>query len=362
MFFWRKGVSAAQVAATTPAPAFQRIFIIALENDAIGTTLADPYFANLASRGTLLTNYSAITHPSQPNYVALIAGSTIVTDDIPINLPQTNLVDLLSAKNISWKTYHEDYPGKCSVVSSAGGGLYVRRHNAFISMNTIRNSKTRCARIVNASQLDLDIAANALPQYSFFVPNLNNDGHDTSVAYSAVWMQAFLEPKLLDPNFINGTLVVITYDEAYGGSGNKVYTLLLGPMIPRGVDNASYTHYSLLRLVENNFALGTLKRSDASARVIAMPRTPTPTASATPPPTLTASATPPPTDTPVPTDTPMPTDTVVAPTETPVASDTPSPAPIGTATQIGTPAPTATVLATAAWPVRARMYLPVLLD
>ena len=353
MFFWRKGVSAAPAAAVEAAPAFQRVFIIVFENDSIGSVMADPYFAELATRGTLLTNYSNITHPSQPNYIALIAGATLVIDNTTTDLPQTNLVDLLSAKGVTWKTYQENYPSKCSAVPSSPDGLYVRRHNPFISFNTIRKSSSRCDKIVNSRQLDLDIVANTLPQYSFYTPNLNNDGHDTSIAYAANWLRGFLEPKLLDPNFINETMVVVTFDESGAGS-NMIYTLLLGPMIPKGVDSRAYTHYSLLRLVENNFALGTLNRGDASARVIVMPPTPTPPPTAIPSATPLSTDTPLPTDTPMPTDTPAPTDTAVAPTETPLASDTPAPT--------GTPSPTATVIPTVSWPVRPRVYLPVLLD
>lgn len=72
--------------------AFDRIAIIWLENTdydkAIGdracfvcphssTMSADPLAANLAwlaSKGVTLDNYHAVTHPSQPNYLAAIGG------------------------------------------------------------------------------------------------------------------------------------------------------------------------------------------------------------------------------------------------------------------------------------------------
>jgi hypothetical protein len=51
-------------------------------SEVIGNSQA-PYINALAAGGALLTNYTAITHPSEPNYFALYAGSTfgVTTDD-----------------------------------------------------------------------------------------------------------------------------------------------------------------------------------------------------------------------------------------------------------------------------------------
>ena len=355
----------------------QRIFIIQLENSAYTSVLANPYFANLASRGRLLNNYYAVTHPSQPNYIAEIAGDTFVTDDSSHDLPQSNLVDLLEGAGISWKTYQEDYPGQCSAVSSAAGGLYARKHNPFVSFDSVRTNPARCAKIVNASQLGLDITANTLPQYSFYVPNQNNDGHDTGIAYAADWLQGFLEPKLTNSNFMSGTLIVVTFDEDDHSQNNHVYTVLLGDMISAGTDSNSYNHYSLLRMVENNFGLATLGRNDASANAIAIPFLSVATPTNTPLPTTTATmtTTPSPTEplsnttstaTSAVTPTRIATDPVrstatstLIPAITPTATSTPSPFPTATATTgPGTPLPPSPTAANVNW----RVYLPVVIN
>jgi acid phosphatase len=235
--------------------------------------LADPYFTTLARRGTLLTHYYGIAHPSQPNYLALLAGDSLVAGDGSYNLPQTNLVDLLEPAGVSWKAYLEDYPGGCFAGGSMGA-LYARKHNPFISFDDVRSNPQRCANLVNAGQLPADLAAGRLPRYSFYVPNLKNDAHDTSMAYSARWLKGFLEPMLADPRFAAGTLVVITFDETNDFSGGPatrpLYTVLLGPMVRAGaVDATPYTHYSLLRTVEEAFLLGTLHRHDATAAPLA---------------------------------------------------------------------------------------------
>jgi phospholipase C len=261
----------------TPTPAdiapFQRIFILILENKSLSQVLADAYFTALARRGTLLTHYYGIAHPSEPNYLALLAGDPLVAGDGSYNLPQTNLVDMLEPAGVSWKAYLENYPGACFAGVSMGA-LYARKHNPFISFDDVRTNPQRCANLVNADQLPVDLTAGHLPRLSFYVPNLKDDAHDTSVAYSARWLQGFLDPLLADPRFTTGTLVVITFDETddfRGGPAAKpLYTVLLGPMVRAGaVDARPYTHYSLLRTVEEAFGLGTLHRHDTTATPLA---------------------------------------------------------------------------------------------
>jgi len=248
-----------------PGLYFNRIFIINFENQGYDDVIKDEYFKQLASQGTLLTNSYAVVHPSQPNYIAQVAGSTLgVSSDSNYNLVNTSVVNLLEAAGISWKGYMEDYPGSC--FTGATSGLYARKHNPFISFDDVRNHTAWCAKIVNADQLDTDISSDSVPQFSYYTPNLNNDGHDTSIAYSSAWLKKFLEPKLTNANFINGTAILLTYDEDDGKENNHIYTALLGPTVKVGViDNTKYTQYSVLKSVETNWGLPSLGRLDVDA-------------------------------------------------------------------------------------------------
>lgn len=74
---------------------------------------ADPNLQWLATQGITLTNYNAVTHPSQPNYAAAVAGDTFGLDNddflaAPANI--STVVDLLDTKGISWGEYQEDQP------------------------------------------------------------------------------------------------------------------------------------------------------------------------------------------------------------------------------------------------------------
>ncbi|CAG8775248.1 36022_t:CDS:2 [Gigaspora margarita] len=226
---------------------FDRIVFVLFENTGYSQALADPYFKNLTSRSN--------------------AG---ITDDNNHNVAGNNIVDLLEAKGVSWKAYMENYPGSCYTGATAptGSHLYARKHNPFISMDDIRTNSARCAKIVPGTQLDTDINNNAVPQYVYYVPNQNNDGHDTGVTFASNWFKGWLEPKLTKPAFTTNTLILFTFDEDDGTQGNHIFAGLLGtPVKPttNNDDTTAYKHYSFLATVEKNWNLGNLGRNDVGA-------------------------------------------------------------------------------------------------
>jgi len=239
-----------------------------MENSDPSQVLSNSYFASLAKGGTLLTNVAASGRPSQPNYISLLAGSTLgYTTDANVNVASKGLIDKFESAGVSWKAYMENYPGKCFAGTTYDSGLYARRHNPFISFNNIRNNATRCAKIVPATQLQKDLAStHAMPMYAFYTPNNNHNGHDTSVAVAATWMKSFLPPLLKHPKF-NKTLVVVTWDEgSHKTPANKIISILRGKgVVPGKNDTRKTSHYGLLRTIEDNWSLGTQKRFDANA-------------------------------------------------------------------------------------------------
>jgi hypothetical protein len=89
----------------------------------------------LATQGILLTNYLAITHPSQPNYAAAAGGATngVSGDSFTrIASSKKTIVDLLEAKSVSWGVYQEDMPYSGFqgdyVNQASGKNDYVRKH------------------------------------------------------------------------------------------------------------------------------------------------------------------------------------------------------------------------------------------
>lgn len=247
----------------------RHVVIVILENEDETRSVQQPFLAQLASRGALLRNYHAVAHPSQPNYIALISGSThSVRSDRAVTIDAPHLGDLLEARHFEWKVYAEDYPGDCYLGSSRG--FYVRKHVPFLSFVNVQRNEARCAaHVFAASQLDRDVASESLPQFALYVPNLINDGHNTNVRTADAWLKARFGPLLQDRRFTDGTLFIVTFDEGRTWGPNIVYCALFGAGIrPGAVSDAPYSHYDLLRTVEDILQTGTLHQHDAAASPI----------------------------------------------------------------------------------------------
>ncbi len=254
-------------------PDFKRVMIVVFENADYDEAIKQPFFASLASRGALLDHFTAEAHPSQPNYVALISGSTQgVKHDANTTVDVTHVGDLLEDKGLQWKVYAEDYPGNCNLDEQQG--YYVRKHVPFLSFLDVQTNPARCNRIVDASQLPVDIKNGAIPTYSLYIPNLLNDGHNTGADYADKWFSTKFGPLLNNRAFMKGLLLIVTFDESQSkvddaGITNHILTILVGDGVkPGAVSHASYDHYSLLRLVEDRFDLGHLNLNDALATPI----------------------------------------------------------------------------------------------
>jgi hypothetical protein len=262
------GMPLRNISAPPPGKWFDRIFIVQFENHAEDEVIKDPNFAKYMKMGRGCLNYFAITHPSQPNYWSQVAGSFFGKNvDSNVDLNETNLVDLMEPKGVTWKLYQEDYPGNCDPRESVG--KYYRKHNPLISFDDVRMNPKRCANIVDDKAFDADLAAGTLPQYMYFTPNIDNDAHNTNIAYGGKWLDGFFSPRLA--KFPPKTLVVVTWDEDDFTEGNKILTFFLDPQgsifKPGTTDSTKYTHYSLLATVEENWQLGNLGRGDKGATV-----------------------------------------------------------------------------------------------
>lgn len=251
------------------APSFKKIFVVVFENTGSSLTFKQPFFKKISEQGAVLQNYNAIGHPSLPNYIALSGGDTFgIVDDRLRNLDKSNLADLLEAKGRSWRIYAEDYPGgKNRCFKSAVHRFYCRRHTPFLNYKNILDNPERCANVVNATELGADIENDRLADFTFFIPNNLNNGHDTGVAFADRWFKNTFDARLSDRRFSKDMLFVVTFDEDDEAHHNSVYTVLWGDsVLPGSKSSVHYTHYSLLRFIEDAFGLGTLGRRDASDR------------------------------------------------------------------------------------------------
>lgn len=243
----------------------KHVVVVVFENSASADVMQQPYFKSLTTTGASFSQFFAISHPSEPNYLAMVGGSTFgVIDDSNHDINAKHLGDLLNAKGLSWKSYAEAYPGNC--FKAAVSGTYYRKHEPFISFMNVQNTPSECAKIVPGAQFFTDVAANNLPTYSLYVPDINNDGHDTGLAYANNWLSTKFGSLLNNPSLLSNTLFIITFDEDDGSTNNKIYTVFVGAGVKPGAASAvHYTHYSVLRTIEDIFQLGTLGANDQNA-------------------------------------------------------------------------------------------------
>jgi len=253
-------------------PRFERIVLVLFENKEFGTVIGNPnmpFYNRLAQEYTLLTQYYAVTHPSLPNYIALLGGDTfgINSDcsDCFINAP--SLPDLIEASGRTWKTYQEDMPQACFLGSTL---VYAQKHNPFVYFDEIRTNPERCKRnVVPLTDLDTDINTGTLPNYIFITPNICNDAHDCPLDVTDRWLEnllARLVPAL--DSTAQPYLIVLTFDEGQGDhsccglpekAGGRVLAVLLSPAVKNGFqDGTSYTHYSLLKTIAESWGLAYL--------------------------------------------------------------------------------------------------------
>ena len=241
-------------------PDFTHVVAVVFENheaSSIAGNADAPTFNELARRYATLTKYDAVAHPSLPNYLALVSGSTheISSDCTDCVVHARNLADTLAAAGKTWKTYAEDLPSPGFTGGSSG--RYAKRHDPFLYFRGVARSRARRDRVVPFTWLGRDLARQRLPDFSLVVPNLCNDMHDCSVATGDAWLKAHVVPLLHSPA-LRGGVVFVVFDEGTSetGGGGRIEALALGPTVRRGSRFARATnHYGLLRTIEDAWRL-----------------------------------------------------------------------------------------------------------
>jgi acid phosphatase len=245
------------VPAQTPLPRPDHIVMVIEENhsfDQIVDSPAAPYLNALIHKGALLTNSYAITHPSQPNYIALFAGSTegVIANNCPIELTAPNLRSTLTQAGSSFTGYAEDLPAvgstDCIVAS------YVRKHNPWV--NWQRSPVNQVPADENRPFSDFPSDFSTLPTVSIVVPNQQHDMHDGTdperIQRADHWLKTNLD-RYVQWATTHNSLLIVTWDEDNGKSDNRIPTILVGPMVRPGRYDERIDHYGLLRTIEDMY-------------------------------------------------------------------------------------------------------------
>jgi phospholipase C len=328
------GVSSAGTV-TSPVPRYQHIVEIMMENTSYSTIIGNPNAPQinaLANAYGLATNYFGVTHPSQPNYMASMAGSNFgVQDDnqfyctpadattdplhcagttVDHTVSATTLADQLTAAGMTWKGYFQNLPpipstGLITTGPNANGpytfkspsntdALYASKHNPFLNFTGTQGA---LANMVPDTQLATDLAAGKLPNFSLVVPDQCHDMHgtgpctSTSALISAgdTYVGAIVREIMRSQVWDQGAnAIVITWDEddfsdqgqpgtgccGFDPGGGHVVTIVITNQGEEHItDNTPYNHYSLLLSMEDAFGLACLQHA-CDAQTGVKPMTP----------------------------------------------------------------------------------------
>ncbi|GER86096.1 hypothetical protein KDW_02580 [Dictyobacter vulcani] len=316
------GTAHTHAQSTLPTPS--HVVLVMEENHSYSEIInssSAPYINSLASSGALFTNSFGVTHPSQPNYLALYSGSTqgLTSDSCPHTFSAPDLGGELINAGLSFKGYSEGLPSTGSTVCTSGS--YARKHNPWSNFTDVPSSNNLPFTSFPTSNFS------SLPTISFVVPNLADDMHDGTIQQGDTWLKNNLNSYAQWAK-TNNSLLIVTWDEDDSSQSNQIPTLFVGPMVKTGQYAEQINHYNVLRTMEDMYGLPAADNS-ASASAITdcwQSTTPTPTPTPSPTPNPTPSPTPNPTPTPTPNPTPTPTPN---PTPTPIPTPTPTPNPGG---------------------------------
>jgi phosphatidylinositol-3-phosphatase len=239
----------AQPALSGELPRPDHIVIVIEENKSFSQIIGSreaPYINELAKRGALFTQSYGVTHPSQPNYLALFSGSTrgITSDACPLDLSGDNLASLLQAKDLSFVSYSESMPQ--AGYDGCIWGAYMRKHNP------TANWKELAAYNQPFSAFPTGYAQ--LPAVAFVVPDQLNDMHDGSIAQGDAWLKRNIE-QYAQWAMQHNSLLIVTWDEDDGSNNNRIATIFVGAMVRPGQYRQRIDQYNLLRTIEEMYGL-----------------------------------------------------------------------------------------------------------
>jgi hypothetical protein len=277
-------------------PKYDHVFLVISENHKFDQIIGNPnapIINALASDYGLATNYTGVSDPSEPNYVAMLGGSDFgISSDDPYFFPgQTasadNLMSQLDAAGKTWRAYFQDmpypgyrgycFPGKCNGIPDSDT-QYVVKHNGIPNFANMQNEDS-WSKQMPLGQLTDDLASGRLPNLGYIVADECHDMHG-----APPWCVDSGNPGDVADNwlvaqgdrFIGDTVKAITSSAAWKRGNNAIVltwdegdqpsdpivTIVVTSKGPRGVqDPTPYNHYSLLASLQQTFGLGCLLNS-----------------------------------------------------------------------------------------------------
>lgn len=188
-------------------PRSRHVVVVMEENrsysSVVGVTSAWPHLNALIGKGALATHYYANTHPSIGNYFMLTTGKILTNNDNSRTVWNVDsIARRMRSAGVSFRIYAE---GISRGYVGGNTGLYVIRHNPFAMLSDIADNKAVADwHIFPFTQFATDVASGKLPEYSFIVPNVDDDGHNGTSLQADTWLQWKVISPLSTSPYLNG--------------------------------------------------------------------------------------------------------------------------------------------------------------
>jgi phosphatidylinositol-3-phosphatase len=284
---------------------YQHVFVIMMENTGYNALIGNPnapWINSAAATYGLATSYFGVTHPSQPNYIAMTSGSTNgVTNDNDTTINVANIADQVEASGRTWKSYNQSL-SLCNgnlLAHACGNQLYERKHNPFVTYQDIQSNPARMANNVDLSQLSADLASGDVPSYSFIDPDQCHDMHGRGgpstdpcnfgnvqglIATGDTFLKDTVGAIMASSAWNGNSAIFIQWDESdftgtgpigfgdtsgccdsptlngnLNGGGHVVALVISHSNHSAATSDVSYNHYSVLRAIQDGWQLGCLQ-------------------------------------------------------------------------------------------------------
>jgi hypothetical protein len=236
----------------TALPRYDHVVVVMYENKNypdIASGSDAPYFQELAGQGALFTQSFGVTHPSQPNYIALFSGDQQGVDDdsCPHSFSTASLGNQVLDAGLTFSGYAESLPETGS--DTCSDNAYARKHAPWTNF-AIDPSLQKTFN-------DFPTDFSQLPTVSFVIPNMCSDMHDCSISTGDSWQQAHLDAYAQWAK-ANNSLLITTFDEDNFTSVNQIYTSFVGAHVKVGSNDQQINHYTVLRTIEDMYGLAPL--------------------------------------------------------------------------------------------------------
>ena len=247
------------------APRLKHAWVVVLENHSSGQILGNsqaPYLNKLSRRYGLATHYYSLSHPSLPNYLALLSGSTegCSSDGCKPGYGGPLLTRQLRHRGLAWRGYFQGLPHTGYV--GGDSGAYVQHHNPFAYFKAITGSHRARRNIRPLSRFTRSLRHP--PALSLVVPDNQHNMHTGSIQKSDHWLHHWIPKIIHSRGFRHHGVIFITFDEGHNDSsgccvkgvhGGRTVLIAITSHRHRVKLQKPRSAYSLLRTIEHGFRL-----------------------------------------------------------------------------------------------------------